>query len=174
MIAEKRMEIPEGVNVEITGGKLVVSGPKGTLERLMRYPSIEIRIEDGELIISTESERKKIYAMLGTYAAHARNMFRGVEEEYIYSMKVVYSHFPIQLKEIGNKLEIVNFLGEKEPRYAEIPESVRMKIAGDEITLTGIDKELVGVTASRIEKATKVRGRDSRVFQDGIYIVSRA
>ncbi|MBN1432261.1 MAG: 50S ribosomal protein L6 [Methanomicrobiaceae archaeon] len=174
MIAEKRMEIPEGVNVEINGGKLVISGPKGTLERLMRYPSIDLRIEDGELIISTESERKKIYAMLGTYAAHARNMFRGVEEEYVYSMKVVYSHFPIQLKEIGNKLEIVNFLGEKEPRYAEIPESVKMKIAGDEITLTGIDKELVGVTASRIEKATKVRGRDSRVFQDGIYIVSRA
>lgn len=168
------MEIPNGVNAEITGGRLVVSGPKGTLERLMRYPAIEIRIEDGELILSTESERKKIYAMLGTYAAHARNMFQGVNEEYTYGMKVVYSHFPIQLKEVGGKLEIVNFLGEKEPRYAAIPEGVKMKIAGDEITLTGIDKELVGTAASRIEKATKVRGRDSRVFQDGIYIVSRA
>ncbi|ADN36952.1 ribosomal protein L6P [Methanolacinia petrolearia DSM 11571] len=174
MITENRIEIPEGVNAEITGGKLVVSGKKGTLERLMRYPGITIRIEDGELIISTESQRKKIYAMLGTYASHAKNMFRGVNEEYEYGMKVVYSHFPIQLKEIGGKLEIVNFLGEKEPRYADIPEGVKMKIAGDEITLTGIDKELVGTTASRIEKATKVRGRDTRVFQDGIYIVSKA
>lgn len=174
MITEKRIEIPDGVNVEITGGKLVVSGPKGTLERLMRYPRIDIRIEDGELIISTESDRKKIYAMLGTYAAHAKNMFHGVQEEYTYGMKVVYSHFPIQLKEINGKLEIVNFLGEKEPRYAPIPESVKMKIAGDEISLTGIDKELVGAAASRIEKATKVRGRDSRVFQDGIYIVNKA
>ncbi|WP_048150455.1 50S ribosomal protein L6 [Methanolacinia paynteri] len=174
MITENRIEIPEGVNAEIAGGKLVVSGKKGTLERLMRYPGITVRIEDGELIISTESQRKKIYAMLGTYASHAKNMFRGVNEEYVYGMKVVYSHFPIQLKEIGGKLEIVNFLGEKEPRYAEIPESVKMKIAGDEITLTGIDKELVGTTASRIEKATKVRGRDTRVFQDGIYIVSKA
>jgi large subunit ribosomal protein L6 len=174
MITENRIEIPEGVKVEITGGKLVVSGSKGTLERLIRYPGIEIKIEENELIISTESERKKIYAMLGTYAAHAKNMFRGVNEEYVYGMKVVYSHFPIQLKEIGNKLEIVNFLGEKEPRYAAIPDSVKMKIAGDEITLTGTDKELVGTAASRIEKATKVRGRDSRVFQDGIYIVKKA
>lgn len=174
MITENRIEIPEGVKVEIAGGKLVVSGKKGTLERLMRYPSIEIKIEDNELVISTESERKKIYAMLGTYSAHAKNMFRGVNEEYIYGMKVVYSHFPIQLKEVGGKLEIVNFLGEKEARYAAIPEGVKMKIAGDEITLTGIDKELVGTAASRIEKATKVRGRDSRVFQDGIYIVNKA
>ena len=174
MITERKVEIPDGVSAEITGGKLVVSGPKGTLERLMRYPGIEIKIEGGEFIVSTESERKKIYAMLGTYAAHAGNMFQGVREEYTYGMKVVYSHFPIQLKEAGGKLEIVNFLGEKESRYAAIPEDVKMKIAGDEITLTGADKELVGITASRIEKATKVRGRDSRVFQDGIYIVSRA
>lgn len=174
MITENRITIPEGVNAEVTNSKLVVSGPKGTLERLMRYPGIEIRIEDGELIISTESERKKIYAMVGTYAAHVRNMFQGVLEEYTYGMKVVYSHFPIQLKDIGSKLEIVNFLGEKEARYAPIPESVNMKIAGDEIILTGIDKELVGAAASRIEKATKVRGRDTRVFQDGIYIVSKA
>jgi len=174
MITENKVKIPAGVSAEVAGAKLVVSGPKGTLERLMRYPGIEVRVEEGELIISTESERKKIYAMIGTYAAHARNMFRGVQEEYIYGMKVVYSHFPIQLKEIGGKLEIVNFLGEKEPRYAPIPEGVKMKIAGDEITLTGIDKDLVGAAAARIEKATKVRGRDSRVFQDGIYIVSKA
>ncbi|WOF15502.1 50S ribosomal protein L6 [Methanoplanus sp. FWC-SCC4] len=174
MITERKVTIPEGVNAEIIGSTLSVSGPKGKIERNMHYPNVNIKIEEGEFVVSTESTRKKITAMLGTYASHAKNMCRGVTEEYVYTMKVVYSHFPIQLKTSGNKLEIANFLGEKESRFAEIPEGVKIKISGDEITLTGINKEMVGTASGRIERATKVRGRDSRVFQDGIYIVNKA
>ena len=94
-------------------------------------------------------------------------------EGFEYRMKMVYSHFPIQLKLQGNRLEIANFLGEKKARYARIEPGVTAKIANDEVVLTGIDRELVGTSAANIEHATHIRNRDPRVFQDGIYIVQR-
>jgi large subunit ribosomal protein L6 len=47
-------------------------------------------------------------------------------------------------------------------------------VGGDEIVLKGIDRELVGTSAANIEHATRIRDRDPRVFQDGIYIVQKA
>jgi large subunit ribosomal protein L6 len=111
--------------------------------------------------------------MVGTLASHCKNMCTGVTSGYLYNLKVVYNHFPIQLKIQGEKLEIFNFLGEKYPRYARILPGTSIKLGTDEVSVTGIDKELVGSTASNIEKATRIRDRDPRVFQDGIYIVAR-
>jgi large subunit ribosomal protein L6 len=170
----RQVEIPPGVNVALEGNALTVSGPKGTLVRDMRFPQIDVRIEDGEVVVSTTSDKKRFLAMSGTLEAHVKSMIRGVVEGYEYRMKVVYSHFPIQLKLQGNRLEIGNFLGEKQPRTAKIIEGVTVKIGNDEVTLTGIDKEKVGNTAANIEHATKITKRDPRVFQDGIYITERA
>jgi large subunit ribosomal protein L6 len=174
MAIEKRLEIPEGVSIQLEGARVIVNGPKGTLERDLCYPGIDVRQEDNEFIVSTDSKRRKVTAMVGTITAHTRNMCTGVTEGYEYSMKVVYSHFPIQLKIAGNRLEIVNFLGEKESRFARIDDGVDVKLGNDELTITGINKETVGTTAARIELATKVRNRDPRVFQDGIYIIQKA
>jgi large subunit ribosomal protein L6 len=174
MGVERKVEVPEGVTAEFEGRLLRVTGPKGTLERNMRYPRVEVSCDGTEFVVSTQSDRRNITAMCGTFAAHARNMFKGVVDGYEYRMKVVYSHFPIQLKIAGNRVEITNFLGEREPRYARIDEGVDVKLGNDEVTITGINKESVGTTAARIEAATRVRNRDPRVFQDGIYIVDRA
>jgi large subunit ribosomal protein L6 len=174
MAVERRVAIPEGVTARIDGTVFSVSGPKGELSRNLRYPRIGLLLDGDELVVSTDSERKKILAMVGTLAAHANNMCTGVTEGFEYRMKVVYSHFPIQIKVSGTRLEIVNFLGEKESRFVRVDEGVDLKLGSDEITLSGIDKEAVGQTAARIEKGTKVRRRDPRVFQDGIYIVEKA
>ena len=68
---------------------------------------------------------------------------------------------------------IQNFLGERYARKADILETVKVEVKAEIITVTGIDKEKVGQTAANIERATKVKNRDIRVFQDGIYIVKR-
>ncbi|MDD2472790.1 MULTISPECIES: 50S ribosomal protein L6 [unclassified Methanoculleus] len=170
----RKVEIPPGVDVTLEGSVLTVSGPKGTLTRNMRFPQIDVVVEDGELVVSTASDKKRFLAMSGTLEAHAKSMIRGVTEGYEYRMKVVYSHFPIQLKLQGGSLEINNFLGEKQPRIAKIIEGVSARVGNDEVTLTGIDKEKVGNTAANIEHATRITKRDPRVFQDGIYIVERA
>ena len=174
MLSERIVEIPEGVTASMEGTCFVVEGSKGKLSRDMRYPGIDISCDGIVFTIKTASTRKKISAMVGTYAAHARNMCVGVTEGYEYKMKVVYSHFPIQLKQTSTALEIVNFLGEKKPRIARISEGVTVSTGNDEVTITGIDKELVGTTAARIERATHVRNREPRVFQDGIYIIEKA
>jgi large subunit ribosomal protein L6 len=173
MTVQRTVSIPEGVTVTMTDSLLKVKGPKGELQRNMWHPAIRITIEDDTAIFSTESPKKQVVAMVGTLASHCMNMCTGVTSGYLYSLKVVYSHFPIQLKLQGEKLEIMNFLGEKYPRNARILPGTTVKIGTDEVTVTGVDKELVGSTASNIEKATRIRDRDPRVFQDGIYIVAR-
>jgi large subunit ribosomal protein L6 len=173
MAAVRKINIPAGVKASLDGMHLRVTGPKGQLSRNVRFPQVTVTCDGKEVVIATESRRKEITAMVGTLEAHTKNMFRGVTEGYEYRMKVVYSHFPIQLKLQGNKLEIANFLGEKKARHARIEQGVTAKVGNDEVVLTGIDRELVGTSAANIEHATHIRDRDPRVFQDGIYMVQR-
>ena len=173
MAAVRKVKIPGGVKASLDGMHLRVTGPKGQLSRNVRFPQVTVTCDGDEVVIATESRRKEITAMVGTLEAHTKNMFRGVTDGYEYRMKVVYSHFPIQLKLQGNKLEIANFLGEKKARHARIEQGVTAKVGNDEVVLTGIDRELVGTSAANIEHATHIRDRDPRVFQDGIYMVQR-
>lgn len=173
MSAVRKITIPEGVKVQLDGNQLRVNGPKGQLSRNVRFPQVIVTCEGNEVTIKTESSRKEITSMVGTFEAHTKNMIRGVTEGFEYRMKVVYSHFPIQLKLQGNRLEIANFLGEKKARYARVEAGVTAKVANEEVVLTGIDRELVGTSAANIEHATRIRNRDPRVFQDGIYMVQR-
>ena len=173
MTAVRKVIIPTGVKAQLNGSQLQVTGPKGQLARNVRFPQVSVTCDGKEVSIATESRRKEITAMVGTLEAHTKNMIRGVTDGFEYRMKVVYSHFPIQLKLQGNKLEIANFLGEKKARYARIEAGVTAKVANDEVVLTGIDRELVGTSAANIEHATHIRNRDPRVFQDGIYMVQR-
>ena len=174
MAFEATAEIPDGVTVSMDGTRVVVTGPKGTLTREMRFPGIAIAIADGIVTVSTGVTRKRVVAMVGTLASHIRNMCRGVSDGYEYRMKVVFSHFPIQLELQGTTLVIDNFLGEKQSRFARIEPGVAAQVGNDAVTLSGIDKEKVGNSAANIEHATRIRNRDPRVFQDGIYIVERA
>lgn len=174
MAFEATAEIPDGVTVSMDGPRVVVTGPKGTLTREMRFPGIAIEIADSIVTVSTGVTRKRVVAMVGTLASHIRNMCRGVSDGYEYRMKVVFAHFPIQLKLQGTTLVIDNFLGEKQSRFARIEPGVVAQVGNDAVTLSGIDKEKVGNSAANIEHATRIRNRDPRVFQDGIYIVERA
>lgn len=173
MATERTVTIPKGVKIEVDGSTVRVSGPKGQLERIFRFPQITLSVGEGQLVISTPADRKRTIAMVGTIQAHVQNMVRGVTEGFEYRMKVVYSHFPIQLRLSGDRLEINNFLGEKKPRYAQIVPGVTAKVGNDEIVLSGIDREKLGITSANIERATRIKYRDPRIFQDGIYRVQR-
>ncbi|HMK16252.1 MAG TPA: 50S ribosomal protein L6, partial [Methanomicrobiales archaeon] len=151
MATTRKVKIPESVTVRIEGNLVKVTGPKGMLMREMYYPKVSLSVAEREFTITTESGRKKILAICGTYAAHLQNMVRGVTEGYQYKMKVVYSHFPIQLKLAGDRVEVGNFLGEKRARFARIEKDVKVALGADEVTVTGIDKESVGKTAANIE-----------------------
>ena len=169
----RQVEIPEGVAVSVDGNTVTVKGPKGEISRKLSYPEIEIKREDSVLVVNSRVDRKRHRAMVGTLAAHISNMVAGVTKGYEYRMKVVYSHFPIQLKAASGELIINNFLGERKSRSARVLPGTKLEIGKDEVVVTGIDKEHVGQTMANIEQATRVRGFDIRVFQDGIYLVDK-
>jgi len=74
----------------------------------------------------------------------------------------------------GGQFVIKNFLGEKVPRIVKLRSGVTVKIDGDKVFIESPDKELAGQTAADIEQATRITGRDLRIFQDGIYIIEKA
>jgi len=170
----EEVEIPEGVEVTVENNVVKVRGPKGELERELRYPGVRIFTEDGKVVVFKEFPRKRDVAIARTFKAHIANMLKGVTEGFTYRLKVVYSHFPITVKVQGDEVVIENFLGEKNPRRARIPPGVEVKVMGQDVIVEGIDKEAAGQTAANIEQATRITKWDRRVFQDGVYIVEKA
>jgi large subunit ribosomal protein L6 len=113
--------------------------------------------------------------MLGTAAAHVRNMIKGVTQGYRYDLRTVYAHFPVTVKvdEKAKVLKIENFTGEKTPRYAKILDGVKVLIKGEDISVEGVDLKSVSQTAANIQDSTKIKEKDMRVFLDGIYISAK-
>ncbi len=173
METKRTIGIPEGVNVNIDKLNVSISGPNGQLQRELWYPGITIKRNDSEVVVMTDMPRREQLAMLGTLESHLKNMIAGVTSGYEYTMKVVYSHFPIQLKTEGQQVIIGNFLGEKRARKANIQGNTKVMIKGDQVIVSGINKEDVGQTAANIRQATKIKRFDPRVFQDGVYLVER-
>ena len=171
----REIEIPEGVSVDVDGMTVTVTGPLGTLRRTFNNPGIAIEKQDGKVIVRALSHKRKAKANAGTVGAHIRNMIKGVQKEWVYKLRVVYSHFPIKVTLKGDVVEIVNFLGAKTPRYARVMPGAKVEIKGQEIIVRSINKEAAGQTAANIELATKLGPDfDPRKFQDGIYIVEKA
>jgi len=173
-LTKKTITIPDGVEVNVyEDNRVEIKGDKGVISRSFSHPKIKIKKENSGVEVLCKNPRKRDLAMLGTYVAHISNMIKGVTDGFEYKMKVVYSHFPIKTAVEGDKFLIHNFLGERTPRVAKILEGVEVEIKGENIMVRGIDKEKVGQTVANIERATKVKNRDIRVFQDGIYRISR-
>jgi len=110
---------------------------------------------------------------VGTFESHVRNMVFGVTDGWEYQMEVFYSHFPMQVEVQDGDVVISNFLGEKSPRRTTIHGDTQVQVDGEEVTLSGPDIEAVGQTAADIEQLTRVNDKDTRVFQDGVYITQK-
>lgn len=161
-----QMKIPEGAKVAVEGNKVTVSGPKGTLVRSFVYPGLSMKLEGGEFMAEGPDH------MTTTVEAHVRNMANGVISGYTRRLKSVFAHFPISIELKGKEMLVKNFLGEKQPRRAKIVGQTKVESKGQEMTVSGPSKEEVGQTIANLKAATRIRNRDSRVFQDGYYIVA--
>lgn len=170
----QEIEIPEGVEAEIEGNTLKVRGKEGENKKTFKINKLKFEKKDNKIIIGYEKATKKEKKLMNTLASHVKNMIRGVQEKFEYQLKVCFSHFPISVEVKGKEVLIKNFLGEKIPRKAKIPEEVEVEINKDIIKVISIDKELAGQAAANFETATKIRKRDRRVFQDGIFIINKA
>lgn len=169
----RTIEVPEDVTVNVAAKTVNVKGAKGNLSRDFSYATVAIENEGKNVRIWAKWPRKKEAALIGTIYSHINNMIVGVTKGYTYKMKIVFSHFPITVKLQDKNVVIENFTGERRPRRVKINGDVKVKIEAEDIILSGINLEQVSQTAATIEQSTKVRGKDPRVFLDGIYTYER-
>lgn len=165
--------VPHGANAEIVDTMLRLKGPKGELARDFKNPKVRVEKKETNIVISAANATKKEKTIIGTFAAHIKNMMKGVTQGHKYTLKICSGHFPMNVSISGRDFIVKNFLGEKVPRVLKMKEGVNVKIEGQDVIVEGISKEITGQTAADIEKLTRIRGRDERVFQDGIYITEK-
>lgn len=170
LLEEKTVPIPQGVKVTLEGKVAKVQGPLGTLTRDFSHAPVQIAVEGEKITVFSSWARRKERAMVGTIRAHLQNMMRGVTEGFTYHMKVVISHFPVTVKVQKDQVLVENFIGERSPRRAQIKGSTKVLVKGEDILIRGIDLEEVSQTAANIQRATKIKKKDPRVFLDGIYV----
>lgn len=169
-----QIEIPEGVEANIDMNLIKVKGKEGSLEKRFNINKLVFEKRDKKIVIGHKNSTKKEKKMTNTITAHINNMFKGVQEKFDYKLKIASSHFPMSVELKGNKATIKNFIGGKIPKEVKILEGVEVKIDKDIITIKSVDKELAGQTAANFEKATKIRMKDRRIFQDGIFITDKS
>lgn len=165
--------VPENAKVGVEGKMVKVSGDKGQTGRTFAERDIRIETADGKIIVSSESERRKAKALVGTIVAHIKNMITGATKGFTYRLRIVYSHFPVTVKVEGKNVLVQNFLGERTARVAKIVGDTQVKVDGTDLIVSGIGLEDVGQTAANMEQATRIVGYDRRKFLDGIYIIGK-
>ena len=174
--SREAIDVPAEVAFTVRPGRLEVKGALGRVERPFPSDLIALTANGGRVTLELRlpSTRKRSQALLKTWAAHVRNLARGLTVGVEARMKVVAAHFPMKVSVRGEELVIENFLGEKYPRTTQLEPGTKADVEGDIVRLTGHDIEQVGQSAANIERVTRIRNYDPRVFQDGIYLIERA
>jgi len=170
------VDVPKGVTFRLAGRRLHAKGPLGAIDRPFPSDALDLSLDGSvaTLTLRLPAHRKRSQALLKTWAAHVRNIGGGLTRGVEARMKVVAAHFPMKVQVRGEELVIENFLGEKHPRSTRLVPGTKAAVEGDIVTLSGHDVEQVGQSAANIERATRIRDYDPRVFQDGIYLIERA
>ena len=165
--------LPEGVAASVAGNILLVKGPKGEVKRELKQKNVSVKVEAQKIIFETKRSTKRDKKMAYSLTAHAKNMIKGTTQTHIYTLKICAGHFPMTVAVADNKLSVKNFLGEKVPRILALKEGATVKVEGNLIHVTSTSKELAGQVSGDIEQLTRRPGFDTRIFQDGCYIISK-
>lgn len=170
----EEIQIPEGINANIKDFKLIMKKENNELQ-IRLSSKIKTTIEGNKIILEAKKPSKNNKKMFGTIKAHIKNMIIGLTKKFKYKLQISNVHFPMTAVFDKDKKELIvkNFLGEKKERKIKIPEGVEIKINKEEIELESINIEKAGQCAADIEKGTKVRKKDRRIFQDGIFITEK-
>jgi len=166
--------LPEGFSAAVDHRKVTVKCAQGEATRNFKARGISFKAQDKEILIEGKPASRKMNALMKTLSSHIRNMVAGLQQPYVCKLAIIYSHFPMNVAVKGNVVEINNFTGEKFSRRAKILPGVSVEVKGKDVIVKGTDKEATGQTAANLENATKVRGKDRRVYQDGIFVVKKA
>lgn len=149
-IGKQEIVIPAGIKVTQNGDVLTVVGPKGTLTKNFR-DDITIAITDKVINLNIKRNDKFSKSLWGTYASHIKNMIKGVETPYQKKLILEGVGFKSEVK--GKEFHFA--LGFSHPVIVKIPETITATADKNNITITGIDKELVGSFTAAVRALKK-------------------
>jgi large subunit ribosomal protein L6 len=140
--------LPEGVKVDIQGGQVMVTGPRGSLSREF-HPDMEIVLEDGQLRVRRPTAQRHHKALHGLTRALLNNMVIGVTQGFRKQLEVHGVGYRVDLQKDGGLLLQLGF---SHPVRIAPPEGIQFEVEARSktITVSGIDKELVGRVAAEI------------------------
>ena len=145
-IGKLPVALPKGVDISIKGQVVEVKGPKGVLSREF-HPLVSVEKDDGSLRVKPLEESIKAKALWGLSRSLLNNMVTGVSQGYTRVLEINGVGYRAELK--GTALNLS--LGFSHPVVFELPQGIEAKVDKNTIiTLTGIDKELLGQTAATI------------------------
>lgn len=149
-IGKQPIAIPEGVTVSIDGDLVVVKGPKGELKRQLTR-EIKVEVKEKEVLVNIAKQTKRSAALWGLSRMLVFNMIEGVKNGFEKKLEIEGVGYKVALK--GNDL-VLN-LGFSHPvEFKAVPGAV-FKVEKNIISISGIDKEIVGQTAANIRKIRK-------------------
>lgn len=150
-IGRMPIAIPAGVTVEIAeNNHVTVKGSKGTLERTLPI-EMTIKKEGNEVVVQRPNDLKKNKSLHGLTRSLIHNMVTGVSEGYSKTLEI--NGVGYRAEKSGKKL-VLN-LGYSHPIEMTDPEGVESKVDGNNIVISGIDKEKVGQFAANIRDKRK-------------------
>lgn len=145
-IGKKPISIPSGVTVNVTGAYVSVKGPKGELS-LQAHSDMNVKVQEGMVVISPrKGGSKKAPAIWGLTRTLVANMVMGVT----FGFEKVLEFEGIGYRVVLEGSTLVMQLGFSHPVRFEAPKGITFTVQKNTITITGINKELVGEVAARI------------------------
>ncbi len=148
-IGDRKLTMPEKVNVEVLNDLITVKGPKGELTRKVPK-NVIVNVEDKEITVKIKDNKDKEAGVLqGTLNSHIENMIEGVTEGYTKKLEIHGVGYRFQLQ--GNTLNIN--AGFSHQVKLDIPKGIVVESPSNtELTISGIDKELVGEFSAVVRK----------------------
>ena len=144
-IGKQPIRIPKDATIDLKDNKITVTGPKGKLQRSI-HPKINVGIDKDQIIISVNDNTKESKSLHGLYRVLINNMIIGVTKSFKKTLDIVAIGYRAEKKQ-----ETIIFnIGYSHPVVYNLPNGIDAKIEKTRITLSSIDKELLGKTAALI------------------------
>lgn len=149
-IGRKPIAIPKGVDIKLEGDLLAVKGPKGELKRRV-HPDVQVSMDNDKIVVSVSDELKGSRSLHGLFRVLIANMVTGVTEGFKKALEVVGVGYRVEL---NGRTAVFN-IGYSHPINFDLPDGVDLEIEKTKLLLSGIDKELLGMTAAKIRSLRK-------------------
>lgn len=149
-IGKLPVPVPAGVDVKIGTEVVEVKGPKGTLTTPVS-PLLNYEQADGHVTLTRRYESRESRSQHGLRRTLLANCIEGVTKGFSKSLEVIGVGYRVAVK--GNVVELA--VGYSHPVIVDLPDGIQASVKDTVLTLTGVDKELVGETAARIRRIRK-------------------